>query len=303
MELDCATHIDYYRQRLIVYVVKTAEAKNLFEILSQTIPSEIEKIALDFEGKEQINILSIGSAEGDTDFEMLKIIHAYVLKCLENKNKEKHPIKILNRAIEPDATALDLYKAAVNKLPKELRNVNILFDTGRPRTVEEYIAEKNDSEVGVLFDIIHLLHCVYFIPELRKVLEHLYEKQLCRKGIILVVFQHRNSLMCTLQEKGHGLFNVPYDRTTEIIEIAKKNNWKYTKYIQENYFDVSEVFDENSVEGNLLLDFLVFQRDFRSQGKREDVDDALKIIKENSVYKEGKYFAKGAQSIIFINKQ
>jgi len=97
--------------------------------------------------------------------------------------------------------------------------------------------------------------------------------------------------------------NVPHDLTTHVIEIADKNSWKYSTYIKETSFDVSDVFDENSVEGNLLLDFLVFQRHFRSQGKREVVDDTLKMIKDNSVYKDGKYFATYTQSIVVINKQ
>lgn len=290
-----------YRQRLDVYVNKTAEGMKLIERLNQEIPLEFSKSGFDITQQEQINILSIGSGDGEADIEMLKIVNNYILNCIKTQDVVKKHVNIFNRAIEPNQTALDIYKAAVNNLAQELNNASVTFDLSRPRTLEEYILECKDDDAAIQFNIIHLLHCVYFIPDLKTALEHLYEKQLHNKGIIILAFLDVNDLLCTLQNKGHSAYPQLLDRTDEILQIADKNGWKYTTYINEHYFDVSEVFEDTSMDGNLMLDFFVLKSHFRSQGNGEDIEEVFKIIKEHSIYKEDRYFAKKSQRIIFIH--
>ena len=66
--------------------------------------------------------------------------------------------------------------------------------------------------------------------------------------------------------------------------------------------DVTEVFDEDSVEGNLLLDFLTKFVNFSATADKAHLDNLLLMIRDQTVVKNGKRLGKMYEVFIVINK-
>ena len=87
-----------------------------FEILRHHIPPLIQTASLSWcQQRSSFNILSVGSATGEKDMEIMKIIK----KELEKSDEGPH-MKIFNRAIEPNEYSCSIYKAAIETLPSPL---------------------------------------------------------------------------------------------------------------------------------------------------------------------------------------
>ena len=86
--------------------------------------------------------------------------------------------------------------------------------------------------------------------------------------------------------------------------IADKHGWKHEIHTKEytNGIDVTEVFDEKSAEGNLLLDFLTHTVNFRETADKQLVEETLALIKELSTMRDGKRIGEKRESIILIYK-
>ncbi|KAK3744007.1 hypothetical protein QZH41_001503 [Actinostola sp. cb2023] len=205
-------------------------------------------------------------------------------------------MSIFNRAIEPIQHSLDLYKAALANLPKELHNTKITFDMDQPKTFQEYMMEGKKT---VQFDIVHFIHSLYYI-DVEKALTHCYENELGEKGLIICVLVVEDDIMYCIQQKQLDKSqNCPaLEKGKEVLKVADKNSWKYQEHIQEFYFDVTEIFDEKSVEGNLLLDFLVVTFDFRSNTSQKNVEQYLDLIRKKCVIRDGKYLAKKSSFLL-----
>jgi len=104
------------------------------------------------------------------------------------------------------------------------------------------------------------------------------------------------------QWHGKDKNNKKYERPEEIIKIAENNGWKHEIYSQEYSIDVTDVFDEKSTEGNLLLDFLTHTVNFRETADKQLVKETLALIKELTTFKDGKRVGDKKESLILIYK-
>ena len=111
-----------------------------------------------------------------------------------------------------------------------------------------------------------------------------------------------NFIKSKQRDQWHGDLanNSLHDRAEALIQIAHKNSWKHEVYTIEYPIDVTEVFDPQSTEGNLLLDFLTHKVNFRETANKQLVEETLALIKDLSVVKEGKTIGKGIESLIVI---
>ena len=83
-----------------------------------------------FRERQQLNILSVGSAEGEKDMMFLKIIKEEL-----QTNDHGRYMKIFNRAIEPNKYSCGVYKVAIENLPSPLDDKQIAFEI-REQTFE-----------------------------------------------------------------------------------------------------------------------------------------------------------------------
>ena len=87
-----------------------------------------------------------------------------------------------------------------------------------------------------------------------------------------------------------------------MIKIAQHNGWKHEIYTQKYRIDVTDVFDEKSIEANLHLDFFTHTVNFREEADKQLVEETLAPIKDNTIAKDGKLVGEKDESLILIYK-
>ena len=247
--------------------------------------------------KPYFNILSVGSGSGETDVEILKIVKKELQKRERNRN-----MKILNRAIEPNKHSCDLYMATIESLPSSLHDENPVEIELCRQTFQDYKKMKCSHQQGLVkFDLVNFIHSIYYV-DVEEALLHCFEKELNDTGILLFIVSSGQDLMdwVTLKQSKHW---AEKEKAIEkIIKIACDNGWKHDVYTEEYSIDVTEVFDEKSTEGNLLLDFLTHTEHFREKADKKLVEETLELIKDLTILKDGKRLGEIKELLIIISK-
>jgi len=263
------------------------------------MPSMIQKLLPSVQDRTSFNILSVGSGTGDMDLEILKIV-----KDELQRSQGWHQMKIFNRAIEINKYPCDLYKAAI----KKLNDQQVDFDL-RHQSFEEY-AEGFTMEQPK-FDLIHFIHSIYYV-DIEVVLKHCIENELQDNGrLVFMVGSSRENLISSVLQKQrlpdwHGTPDEKnpesFETAEKMIEIAEKYGWKREVYTQEYPVDVTEIFDPQSAEGNLLLDFFTHTKNYRSTADKKLLQETLSLIDDLSTLKDGKRLGVKKESLISIYK-
>ena len=274
----------HYLESVNVFRKKSGEVEKNMEILQDHMPPLIQRIIPE---RQQLNILSVGSGDGELDMIILKIIK----KELEKSEHGRH-MDIFNRAIEPSEFSCGVYKAAIENLPSPLDDQRTVFRICQ-QTFEEYQKCKKDT---MRFDIVHFIHSIYFF-ESEQTLHYCFEKELSDKGHFVCIVANGDLIYWVLlkqRKPWHGknvASEAPEIETAEkLIQIANQNGWKHEVYTQEYPIDVTEVFDAQSTEGNLLLDFLTHTFNFRETADKQLVEETLALIKDLTYVKDGKRY-------------
>ena len=232
--------------------------------------------------ERSLNILSIGSGNGQTDLSFLRVIKEELIKTDLGRN-----VKIFNRAIEPNLCSCGLYKAAIENLPSPLDDGKTAFDICQ-QSFEEY---QQSHREPLSFDIIHFIHSIYFV-DIEKALLHCFENELSDKGKIICIAARRDltcSVLSKLQQKLQWhVGSEIYDVVDKMVQIANKNGWKIEVHDQKYSVDVTEVFDPHSTEGKLLLDFLTQTENFRNTQDKEFVEETLPFIRDLTFVKDAR---------------
>ena len=253
--------------------------------------------------QSRLNILSVGSGSGETDVDILKIVEHE----LQKSDHGRH-MKIFNRAIEPNEYSCGLYKSTIENLPSPLDDQLTEFELCQ-QTLKEYKKGQKCQQEPVKFDLVHFIHSIYHI-DVEEALFHCFEKELNSQGtFVCVVAQQAQDLVYNLTQKikWHGKDKTSEDPDCEmadkIIKIAYNNGWKHEIYTQEYSIDVSQVFDEKSTEGNLLLDFLTHTVNFRETAEKKLVEETLQMIKDLTIWKDGKRLGEKKDLLVLVYKR
>jgi len=211
-------------------------------------------------------------------------------------------MNILNRAIEPNEYSCNLYKAAIESLPNTLNDDLTEFEICQ-QTLQEYKERQQRKEVSVKFDIVHFIHSIYYV-DIEQTLIHCFEKELSEKGVFVCIVEELDFTTMIMQIEWYMKDSESKKNATteKMIKIAQDNGWKHEIYTQKYLIDVTDVFDEKSNEGNLLLDFFTHTVNFRETADQQKVEETLALIKDNTIVKDGKLVGKKDESLILIYK-
>jgi len=285
---------DYFLKAFRIFRQKSQQEKQIISVLQERLPSAMEEtIYKSLSANQKINILSVGSGDGKMDIEILKIIYGAVRKTFPALSE----FKIFVRVIEPQENHLQLYREETKSLPQEMNNAQVVFDIGKPKTLEEYCL-KEKGEEDVPFDIVHIIHATYFFTDLESSLNHCFD-MLADRGLIVLVLVGKDDTNALANRR---FVNSSGHVGIEVARIAAKRGWKYRVYKNQYTIDVTEVFDQRSYDGGLLLDFITHIMDFRANARSEIVDEALETIRNNSTFVNGKILAKRVEETHFIFK-
>ena len=294
MSLSLVISEENYLKSYAVFRRKTLQNELNQQMLLSRLP-QLSFKQKKIPGCQELNVLSVGTSDGVMDLLILKLIKEKLAKTDLGCN-----VKIFNRAIEPNASACDLYRAAIENLPNPLNDGKTAFEICQ-QTFEEY---QESQKKPMKFDIIHFIHSIYF-NDVEKALRHCYETEIGEKGYIICIATRRDlmfkvALKQRLQSGVYG--DGTHDVVEKIVEVANKNGWKYEVDHHDSSYDVTEVFDPTSTEGNRLLDFMTVTANFREMADPQLVEETLALIKDLSVVRDGKHFAEKKDSLVIIHK-
>ena len=115
-----ATSGSPYSKSHRVFLDKSGQTEKINDLLQLHIPP---LVPTKIPQERSLNILSIGSGNGQTDLSFLRVIKEELIKTDLGRN-----VKIFNRAIEPNLCSCGLYKAAIENLPSPLDDGKTVFD-------------------------------------------------------------------------------------------------------------------------------------------------------------------------------
>ncbi|CAB3999132.1 Hypothetical predicted protein [Paramuricea clavata] len=277
-----------------VFKTKSNQHYENVKTFQRCLPSVVQKImsSFDIQQRSQFSILSVGSGTGEVDIEIVNIVR----QELQKQQQWSH-ISIFNRAIEPNLQSSNKYKENIAKFGDV---VSSRYEV-RQQTFQEYQESKEDP---VSFDIVHFMHSLYYV-DLEQTVLYCLENQLTEMGCLVCLMNDNESICNTVLMKQDELSNKAStlaQTSEELIKMAEKCGWKHEINCQKLFVDVTEVLNADSVEGNLLLDFLTNTENFRKSANNHVLEVTLEFIEQLAIAKDGKYLGEIKESLVFIYK-
>ena len=292
MEISGGHYIDSFK----LFETKSNQLRKTEEMLRERLPSLVSRRLHD---SQQLNILSVGSGNGEKDLLVLKVIR----ESLRN-NDNGTELKIFNRAIEPNTCFCDLYNEAIENMLTPSDDQATEFEICE-QSFQEY--SQHTEKYPVKFDVVHFIHSIYYL-DMEEALCHCFEKELGENGVFVCIVSGLDLINLVLAKQpsnGYGQKDGAIEnleKAGQLIEIAKSKGWKHEVYMNEYSIDVTEVFDPKSTEGNLLLDFLTHTINFRETAEKQVVEETLTVVRDHTVFKDGKRLGKKKDWLIAIYK-
>ena len=232
--------------------------------------------------------------------EILKIVKEEL-----QKTQGCDQIQTYNRAIEVNEYSCDLYKSAINRLNDQ----QIEFDV-RCQTFEEYKERGYEETVErTKFDVIYFAHSIYYL-DINESLSHCLENELNAYGSLFVMVNGVDLIYWVLDKQHspnwHGKpddsVGESYETVEKVVKFDEEGGWRPEVFNQEHSIDVTDVFDAESTEGNLLFDFLTHKKNFRDTADKQVVKETLALIKDLSTVRGKRNSGKLVEFLIFIKK-
>jgi Methylase involved in ubiquinone/menaquinone biosynthesis len=224
---------------------------------------------------DSVDILSIGSGRGDFDIVLMRLV----------SEKYSH---ISYTAVDPNTEHNSIFREKVDKF-----RVKPEFFT----IIPEFFS---DDTVHGSFDIIHLTHCLYYIPDRKNAIETCY--QLLKPGGSLLIFHQTTLGINEVQErymervKGNRkeLFSAH-----DLLTILENLGISFMFDVLISDLDVTDIVSYTP-KGRKLLEFFL-------ESDLDGVDDLVlpeivAYIKENCRVTDGKYLLFHPSSIFWIKK-
>ena len=142
MEITGAHYIDCFN----VFDAKCDQFRKIEEMLRERLPSLVPRRLHD---SQQLNILSVGSGNGEKDLLVLKVIRESL-----RSNDKGTELKIFNCAIEPNTCFCDLYNEAIENMQQATK-----FEICE-QSFQEY--SQHTEKEPVKFDLVHFIHSIYY---------------------------------------------------------------------------------------------------------------------------------------------
>ena len=255
--------------------------------------------------EDAYRILGVGSGSGKADLAILELVanHIGSSSCLEAGTEQK--AKIFNRVVEPSPEEVKQFKQKVDfGLTPALTNINVSFEWLQT-TFQDYTSQ---DLAPIRFDLIHFIHSTYYMNE-ETTLVHCLDKELDHNGFIFCLVHTSNSYFPKLTRKFQhemkfGTGDVVFQTAEELISLAESHEWSCDRRICPFQVDVTKCYDPASKEGNLLLDFLTHQQDFREKADPDLLARVMELFENNSIVDEkGSRYLRGEMGTVVIWKR
>ena len=251
-----------------------SEAKlKLVEIITPKIFVHISS-----KSSKTVSVLGIGSSKSDIDISILEEITKH---HLEKSVSEK--ASIYNRVVEPEAEGIAEFTSIAEDWKERNKDrAEVMLDMVQATFQQYHSRSEHDDRK---FQFIHFIGCIHYMdPE--DAIRHCLEKELANNGVTMVAFAAKDCFLTRYVEIffNSGLCPIPpgpskHMTTEDIIEIARRNNWRYEYFEASWYKDVTTLAEApESRESQLILDFVTRTATFSFVTSKEIVDKVTEFL-------------------------
>jgi len=236
----------------------------------------------------------------------VKLILEFLL-ALQKRSELPGRIKaaIHSVVVEPSAEMIEEFKTSVSPLPQSLAGVADVSFEWHEMTFQKFSECFPQKES--LFDMIHFVASLLYM-DAETVLSYCYQK-LASGGAMFCTVVPEESFFTKMSRKLHNKVDLGSAQKiyteVDLINIARKNNWNYEELWKvHNQIDITSCFDHSSLEGTILLDFLVFQRDFRVTAGKTFYKEVMDFLnQESSTCDNGRKLIESEIAAVVIYKE
>ena len=230
-------------------------------------------------------MLAVGTGSGEVDHDFLDEI------VRRGKAELNEGYSVVYQVVEPNGNSIEFFRNSILK-NDNYSKINFQWYHG---FLEDFITEFTKRKNGLneeeeQYDFVHYVRCFYHIDSV-SALEKTYNILLRKNGFVAAVGENEGAFwpkfMIFLND--HEMFHECFTCSGAVsmayflpgwVSQADKNNWKYETYTEKYNFDTTPMFDEESTDGNYLIDFCIHAKESRKTVKKEIIDDFFEFLKE-----------------------
>ncbi|XP_071965561.1 histamine N-methyltransferase A-like [Antedon mediterranea] len=239
-------------------------------------------------GKRPLKVLGVGSGSGEVEL-------GNISKLLEVFSSIEVTV------LEPSKKYIDIYKESLEK--SKLKGLTYQW---RQQTLDEYRA---DVGASIKYDIIFSVNSLYYVDDLKDSLKYLYEI-LEHGGKYCVILVTETTGCYRLWKNFSSLYQsvASFNQISsrEVIDGLKALNIGYELERTRNDIDVTECFNQGSIEGKYMIDFLSQVVNLRESVSESTYWEFVDFLKNISALQEGygsKLWLESGWEATFVKKQ
>ena len=290
-QIDISLFPQHYRKSYKVYLSRLTQQKETLKWIQGNLPNVLKRAGTKPKSPDApLKVLGMGCGDGSSgDLLILEAVANYL-----STKEESRPV-IYNKSIEPRSKALSVFQSSAQAWERENNQNKVSFSwfSGTWQDYQEGTKQNPDK-----FHLIHFGSCVYYL-QAEATLRDCLENRLVEDGLMVCMISGEDGPIARYFEQ----FNFTHCSTQTLIDYAAKNGWRHDVYHLDQHVDVTTIFDESSVEGNLLLDFLTQTVNFGTVNDKKNVTEVMQFWLDNSVVNDdGKRVVQGKLGVIVIFK-
>jgi len=223
-----------------------------------------------------IDVLSVGSGRGDFDLALIGLL-------------EDSCSQIRYTAVDPNTEHNRIFSDRVQASGIVPDSFRIISEPFEPGAIDGY------------FDLIHLTHCLYYIPERRSAIQSAWD--MLKPGGSLLIFHQTalgvNEIQRLFMERVKGDEKEMFS-AHDLLEIIDRLHLPFKFDILISDLDVTDIV-KDTPKGRQLLEFFL-------EAKLDGVDGMLlseirRYVADNSRVEDGRYYLFHPSSIFWVKKE
>lgn len=261
-----------------VYLKNSTYTKTMTDFVEEVAFHVTTKVTKDgVRSSPVFRVLGVGSGKGKTDLRILAGI-AKAFGATQMKKVALHSV-----VVEPSTEMIEEFKTSVSPLPQSLAGVADVSFEWHEMTLQKFDECFPQKES---FDIIHFVASLFYM-DAESAMSWCHQK-LASGGAMFCTTAPEESFFPKISRKLYTKVDLGSAQKiyieVDLVNIARKNNWKYEELWKANYLcDITCCSDESSKEGSILLDFLTHQRDFRARADQVFYNEIMDFLDEESI--------------------
>ena len=287
--IDISSFPQHYLKSNEVYLSRSTQRKVTLKWIQENLRNVLKRAETKPKSSDApFKVLGVGCGDGSSgDLLILEAVADY----LSTKGASR-PV-IYNKSIEPRSKALSIFQASAQEWKQENTQNEVSF-SWFSGTWQDY--QKKTIKDPDIFHLIHFGQSIYHL-QAEETLRDCVESRLAEDGLIVCMIAGEDGPITRYFKQ----FNSIHYSTQTLVDIALKNGWRHEGYHLNQHVDVTTIFDESSVEGNLLLDFLTQTVNFRIVNDKKKVSEVMQFWLDNAVVSDdGRRLVQGKLGVVVI---